>query len=155
MPKTPGQCLWRWSGWRNQPKRFDGTQIVERILLLRLDERRQCGDHLGTAASFERQQGGNSVAKILLERRIRHSGDDGVTLLRELPNVPCHNGVGSLTLSISDDGRGFDFEKGYRKSGHWGLKKMQECAANIRGKWKITTADFQALSRNLTGPARA
>jgi signal transduction histidine kinase len=46
----------------------------------------------------------------------------------------------SLTLSISDDGRGFDFEEGSGKSGHWGLKNMQERAAQIRGTCKITTA---------------
>jgi hypothetical protein len=34
-----------------------------------------------------------------------------------------------LAKTISDDGRGFDFEEGYRKSGHWGLKNMQERAA--------------------------
>jgi signal transduction histidine kinase len=49
-------------------------------------------------------------------------------------------GFRSLTLSISDDGRGFDLEEGYRKSGHWGLKNMQERAARIRGTCKITTA---------------
>jgi len=42
----------------------------------------------------------------------------------------------SLTLSISDDGRGFDFEEGSGKSGHWGLKNMQERAAQIRGTCK-------------------
>ena len=47
---------------------------------------------------------------------------------------------GSLTLSVSDDGRGFDFEEGYGKSGHWGLKNMQERAAQIRGTCKIATA---------------
>jgi signal transduction histidine kinase len=46
----------------------------------------------------------------------------------------------SLTLSVSDDGCGFDFDEGYRKDGHWGLKNMQERAAQIRGKCTITTA---------------
>jgi signal transduction histidine kinase len=54
--------------------------------------------------------------------------------------VALEYGQGSLTLTISDDGRGFDFEEGYRKTGHWGLKNMQERAAQIRGKCKITTA---------------
>jgi signal transduction histidine kinase len=48
--------------------------------------------------------------------------------------------VSSLTLSISDDGRGFDLDEGYRKAGHWGLKNMRERAAQIRGTCKITTA---------------
>ena len=46
----------------------------------------------------------------------------------------------SVALCISDDGRGFDFEEGYGKLGHWGLKNMQERAAQIRGTCKITTA---------------
>jgi signal transduction histidine kinase len=46
----------------------------------------------------------------------------------------------SLTLSITDDGCGFDLEEGYRKTGHWGLKNMQERAVQLRGKCKITTA---------------
>ena len=46
----------------------------------------------------------------------------------------------SLTLSISDDGTGFDLEQGLQKSGHWGLKNMQERAAQIRGNCNITTA---------------
>jgi signal transduction histidine kinase len=46
----------------------------------------------------------------------------------------------SLGLSISDDGRGFDFEEGYRKDGHWGLKNMRERAAQVHGTCKITTA---------------
>jgi signal transduction histidine kinase len=54
--------------------------------------------------------------------------------------IALNYGAGSLTLSISDDGRGFEFEEGLRKSGHWGLKNMQERAAQIRGTCKITTA---------------
>jgi signal transduction histidine kinase len=46
----------------------------------------------------------------------------------------------SLTLSVSDDGCGFDLDEGSSKSGHWGLKNMQERAAQIRGKFTITTA---------------
>jgi signal transduction histidine kinase len=45
-----------------------------------------------------------------------------------------------LTLSITDDGCGFDLEKGYRKTGHWGLKNIQERATQIRGKCTITSA---------------
>jgi signal transduction histidine kinase len=45
-----------------------------------------------------------------------------------------------LTLSISDDGCGFDLNDGYRKTGHWGLKNMQERAAQIRGKCTITSS---------------
>src|SRR5262249_15833282 len=49
-------------------------------------------------------------------------------------------GGSALTLSISDDGRGFDLEEGRRKTGHWGLKNIEERAAQIHGACKITTA---------------
>jgi ligand-binding sensor domain-containing protein/signal transduction histidine kinase len=49
----------------------------------------------------------------------------------------------SLTLSVSDDGRGFNPEEGYRKSGHWGLKNMHERAAQVRGTCSISTAAGQ------------
>jgi signal transduction histidine kinase len=58
----------------------------------------------------------------------------------------------SLKLSICDNGRGFDFEEGYRKSGHWGLKNMQERAAQIRGRCKITTAVGQGTQIEIRVP---
>jgi signal transduction histidine kinase/ligand-binding sensor domain-containing protein len=58
----------------------------------------------------------------------------------------------SLTLSISDDGCGFDFEEGYGKSGHWGLKNMQERATQIRGTCKITTAAGQGTRIEIRVP---
>jgi signal transduction histidine kinase/ligand-binding sensor domain-containing protein len=61
-------------------------------------------------------------------------------------------GASSLTLSISDDGRGFDFEEGSRKSGHWGLKNMQERAAQIRGTCKITSAVGQGTQIEVRVP---
>jgi signal transduction histidine kinase/ligand-binding sensor domain-containing protein len=61
-------------------------------------------------------------------------------------------GASSLKLSISDNGRGFDFEEGYRKSGHWGLKNMQERAAQIGGKYKITTAVGQGTQIEIEVP---
>jgi signal transduction histidine kinase len=57
-----------------------------------------------------------------------------------------------LKLSISDNGRGFDFEEGLRKTGHWGLKNMQERAAQIRGKYKITTAAGQGTEIEIQVP---
>jgi signal transduction histidine kinase/ligand-binding sensor domain-containing protein len=45
-----------------------------------------------------------------------------------------------VTLSITDDGCGFDVNDGYRKTGHWGLGNMQERAAQIRGTCTITSA---------------
>jgi len=60
--------------------------------------------------------------------------------------------AGSLKLSISDNGRGFDLDEGLRKTGHWGLKNMQERAAQIRGKYKITTAVGQGTQIEIQVP---
>jgi hypothetical protein len=60
--------------------------------------------------------------------------------------------VHRLTLSVSDDGKGFDFEEGFRKTGHWGLKNMQERAAQIRGKCRITTAAGKATQIEIRVP---
>ncbi|MEI9974717.1 MAG: two-component regulator propeller domain-containing protein [Ignavibacteriota bacterium] len=49
----------------------------------------------------------------------------------------------SLALRVSDNGKGFDLETGRRKSGHWGLKGIEERATQLRGKHKITTAAGQ------------
>jgi signal transduction histidine kinase len=57
-----------------------------------------------------------------------------------------------LTLTISDDGRGFDFDEGYGKTGHWGLKNMQERAAKIRGTCKIKTAVGQGTQIEVRVP---
>ncbi|HTW68079.1 MAG TPA: two-component regulator propeller domain-containing protein [Bryobacteraceae bacterium] len=59
-----------------------------------------------------------------------------------------------LTLAISDDGKGFDLGKGSRKSGHWGLKTMQERTAQIRGKWKIATSAGRGTLIEVTVPLR-
>jgi len=61
-------------------------------------------------------------------------------------------GASSLTLSISDDGCGFDLEEGFRKSGHWGLKNMHERAAQIRGKCTITSAVGQGTRIEISAP---
>jgi signal transduction histidine kinase/ligand-binding sensor domain-containing protein len=61
-------------------------------------------------------------------------------------------GETSLTLSVCDDGKGFDPEEGYRKSGHWGLKNMQERAAQVRGTCSITTAAGQGTQIEIRVP---
>jgi signal transduction histidine kinase/ligand-binding sensor domain-containing protein len=62
---------------------------------------------------------------------------------------------GSLKLSISDDGRGFDLEEGYRKTGHWGLKNMQERAAHMRGKCTVTSAAGRGTRVEVYVPLRS
>jgi signal transduction histidine kinase/ligand-binding sensor domain-containing protein len=54
--------------------------------------------------------------------------------------IALNYGASSLLLSISDDGRGFDFDEASKKSGHWGLKNMPERAALIGGTCKISSA---------------
>ncbi len=46
----------------------------------------------------------------------------------------------SVLLTISDDGQGFDTQEGFHKSDHWGLKNMQERAAQIRATYTLTSA---------------
>ena len=45
----------------------------------------------------------------------------------------------SVLLTIADDGQGFDAEEGFYKSNHWGLKNMQERAAQIRATYSLTS----------------
>jgi signal transduction histidine kinase len=64
---------------------------------------------------------------------IRHAQPNEIHILVEY-------GVRSLRLQIKDDGRGFDLEQGFRKSGHFGLKNMRERAAQIRAKYTVRSA---------------
>jgi signal transduction histidine kinase len=57
-----------------------------------------------------------------------------------------------LKLCVSDDGQGFDLEEAYRKSGHMGLKNMQERAAQILGKCRIITARGQGTQIEVRVP---
>jgi signal transduction histidine kinase/ligand-binding sensor domain-containing protein len=63
-------------------------------------------------------------------------------------------GASSLKLAISDDGRGFDLDEGLGKSGHWGLKNMQERAGHIRGKCTITSAPGRGTQVEVHVPLR-
>jgi signal transduction histidine kinase len=60
----------------------------------------------------------------------------------------------SLDLSISDDGSGFRLEEGLAKTGHWGLKNMQERAAHLRGKCTITSTPGHGTSVQVHVPLR-
>jgi signal transduction histidine kinase len=61
-------------------------------------------------------------------------------------------GGNTVMLSICDDGRGFHLEEGLGKSGHWGLKNMQERAAGIGSTCKITTAAGQGTRIEICVP---
>jgi signal transduction histidine kinase/ligand-binding sensor domain-containing protein len=59
-----------------------------------------------------------------------------------------------LKLSICDDGRGFHVKEGLAKSGHWGLKNMQERAAHLAGKCTITSAPGNGTKVEVHVPLR-
>jgi NarL family two-component system sensor histidine kinase LiaS len=46
----------------------------------------------------------------------------------------------SVTLSVIDNGTGFDFDIGFGKTGHWGLRNMRERAIQIGGTCDVSTA---------------
>jgi signal transduction histidine kinase/ligand-binding sensor domain-containing protein len=77
----------------------------------------------------------------------RHAGAKEIRIALEY-------GGRSLKLSISDDGCGFRMEEGLTKSGHWGLKNMQERAASIRGKCTINSAPGQGTQIDVYVPLR-
>ncbi|MEI9974716.1 MAG: histidine kinase [Ignavibacteriota bacterium] len=72
------------------------------------------------------------IAQEAVNNAMRHASADQI-------RVELAYGERSLSLRVSDNGHGFDLEEGYRKSGHWGLKGMQERAAQIRGTCTIKT----------------
>ena len=63
----------------------------------------------------------------------RHAGAKEIRLVLEYQ-------VNSLALRVSDDGCGFNLAEGFGKTGHWGLRNMQERAAQMKGKCTITSA---------------
>jgi signal transduction histidine kinase len=73
------------------------------------------------------------IAQQAVNNAIRHADANriGVALVYE---------DRGLRLQVSDNGRGFDLEKCRRLAGHWGLKNMQERAAQIGASCKIRTA---------------
>jgi signal transduction histidine kinase/ligand-binding sensor domain-containing protein len=73
------------------------------------------------------------IAQEATNNAVRHGRANRIRLVLEYAEK-------SLKLCVSDDGQGFDLEEGYRKSGHMGLKNMQERAAQILGKCRIITA---------------
>jgi signal transduction histidine kinase len=58
----------------------------------------------------------------------------------------------SLTLSVIDDGKGFDFDKGFGKTGHWGLRNMQERATQVGGTCNVSTALGRGTRVDVTVP---
>jgi signal transduction histidine kinase len=73
------------------------------------------------------------IAQEAIYNAIRHARANRVLIMLEYAKK-------CLTLTVSDDGRGFDVEEGLGKSDHWGLKNMQERAAQIRAGYTITSS---------------
>ena len=49
-------------------------------------------------------------------------------------------GTDTITLTIADDGRGFDADSGKTQGGGWGLKTMRERAQTIDADLRIDSA---------------
>jgi signal transduction histidine kinase len=73
------------------------------------------------------------IAQEAVNNAIRHANAHQIRLLLAYED----NG---LRLRISDDGCGFDLDDGHRRAGHWGLKNMQDRAAQIGASYNIQTA---------------
>ena len=73
------------------------------------------------------------IAQEAVHNAIRHAQAKSIQVALEYTKK-------TLTLTVSDDGRGFDLAEGLRKTDHWGLKNMQERAAQIRSTYNIASA---------------
>jgi signal transduction histidine kinase len=61
----------------------------------------------------------------------------------------------SLTLSVSDDGRGFQVDPAFRAyGGHWGLLGMKERAAELRGTLTVRSSPGRGTTVALRIPDR-
>jgi signal transduction histidine kinase/ligand-binding sensor domain-containing protein len=73
------------------------------------------------------------IAEEATHNAIRHAQPNEI-------HIAVEYGVRSLRLEINDDGRGFDLEEGFRKSGHFGLKSIRERSAQLRAKYSMRSA---------------
>jgi signal transduction histidine kinase len=73
------------------------------------------------------------IAQEAVNNAIRHAGAKEIRLLLAYADT-------GFRLCVTDDGCGFDLEDGRRRSGHWGLKNMQDRAAQIGASYNIKTA---------------
>jgi signal transduction histidine kinase len=72
------------------------------------------------------------IAQEAVNNAIRHADPTKIRVL------VAYEGSG-LRLQISDNGCGFDLETGRRREGHWGLKNMQDRAAQIGATYNISS----------------
>ncbi|HEX4165105.1 MAG TPA: two-component regulator propeller domain-containing protein, partial [Bryobacteraceae bacterium] len=73
------------------------------------------------------------IAQEATHNAVRHAHSNQIRVVLEYA-------VKWLRLSICDDGQGFDLQEGLRKADHWGLKNMQERAAQIHATCEITSS---------------
>jgi signal transduction histidine kinase/ligand-binding sensor domain-containing protein len=62
---------------------------------------------------------------------------------------------GRIRVQMRDDGCGFDPEKAYRESGHWGLKTMRERAQQIGAELRISSAPGHGTEVEIVVPTSA
>jgi signal transduction histidine kinase len=72
------------------------------------------------------------IAQEAIYNAIRHARANRILVILEYAKK-------WLTLTVSDDGRGFEVEEGLRKADHWGLKNMQERAAQVHANYTLTS----------------
>ena len=72
------------------------------------------------------------IAQEAVHNAIRHAQAKAIQVMLEYARK-------LVTLTVSDDGRGFDVAEGLSKADHWGLKNMRERAALIRATYTLTS----------------
>jgi signal transduction histidine kinase len=74
------------------------------------------------------------VGQEAITNAVRHAGASRV-------RVELESHAGAVTLSVTDDGRGFDYEHTLAHAdGHYGLSTMRERAEELGGRLRVTTA---------------
>jgi signal transduction histidine kinase len=72
------------------------------------------------------------VGQEAITNAVRHAGASRI-------RVDLDGSAESVTLSVSDDGRGFDYEEQLSQRDHYGLSTMRERAEELGGRLRITT----------------
>jgi signal transduction histidine kinase/ligand-binding sensor domain-containing protein len=75
------------------------------------------------------------VGQEAITNAVRHAGASRIRV-----DLECH--AHSVVLSVSDDGRGFDYERMlHNGNGHYGLRTMRERAEELGGRFSVASAD--------------
>jgi signal transduction histidine kinase len=85
------------------------------------------------------------IGQEAISNAVRHADATHVT-------VALSYEAASLSLRVSDNGRGFDPEAAQAKPPHWGLRSMHERIEQLGGQWKLTSAPGAGTDVLLTIP---